>query len=202
MKPSGAGGRRCTVASSREGRPQLSGLRAGHRVRPASRFSGIRDPFGPIARRSATVGAKEICTSIIVASELRYGCAKKGSPKFHAKVEDLLRVMPVPPLDIPADVDYGGIRAELEAAGLPIGANDLLIAAYGQSQNLTLVTHNTREFARIRGLNLENRIEGPHRRGGVVWCALGVGASGARMSRRHWSGGSPRWPLPRRAGES
>ena len=63
------------------------------------------------------------------------------------------------PLDIPADAEYGGIRAELDAAGQPVGMNDLLIAAHALALGLTLVTDNTREFHRIRGLKLENWLE-------------------------------------------
>lgn len=89
----------------------------------------IRNPDGLLHCRIEQVGPKKLFTSIIVAAELRYGCAKKGSPKLLAKVEGILETIPVLPLDIPADAEYGGIRAELEAAGQPIGMNDLLIAA-------------------------------------------------------------------------
>ena len=58
-----------------------------------------------------------------------------------------------------ADAEYGGIRAELEAAGQPIGMNDLLIAAHAHALKITLVTDNTREFSRIRGLKVENWLE-------------------------------------------
>lgn len=119
----------------------------------------IRSPDGPAARRIEQVGPKEIFTSIIVAAELRYGCAKKGSPKLLTRVEDILKTIPVLPLDIPVDAEYGGIRSELEAAGQPIGMNDLLIAAHARALGLTLVTDNTREFSRIRGLNVENWLE-------------------------------------------
>jgi tRNA(fMet)-specific endonuclease VapC len=68
----------------------------------------------------------------------------------------VLETIPVLPLDTPADAEYGGIRAELEAAGQIIGANDLLIAAHAQALGLTLVTDNTREFDRVRGLKVEN----------------------------------------------
>lgn len=119
----------------------------------------IRDPDGSAARRVEQVGPKDIFTSIIVAAELRYGCAKKGSPKLLAKVEGLLETIPVLPLDIPADAEYGGIRAELEAAGQPIGMNDLLIAAHAYALGLTLVTDNTRDFGRIGGLKVENWLE-------------------------------------------
>lgn len=116
----------------------------------------IRNPSGPAARHIEGIGSKNIYTSIIVAAELRYGCAKKASPKLLAKVEGLLETIPVLPLDVPADSKYGAVRAELEAAGLPIGANDLLIAAHACALGLTLVTGNLREFSRIPGLALEN----------------------------------------------
>ena len=116
----------------------------------------IRNPFGPVAQRIEVVGAKAVCTSIIVAAELRYGCAKKGSPRLQARVEDILATIPVLPLEVPADADYGRQRAQLEASGQPIGGNDLLIAAHALALGLTLVTHNTREFSRIVGLQVED----------------------------------------------
>lgn len=119
----------------------------------------IRNPDGHAARRIEHAGPKEIFTSIIVASELRYGCAKKGSSKLLTRVEGILEIIPVLPLDIPVDAEYGGIRAQLETAGQPIGMNDLLIAAHACALGLTLVTDNTREFTRIRGLNVENWLE-------------------------------------------
>jgi tRNA(fMet)-specific endonuclease VapC len=116
----------------------------------------IRNPFGLAARRIERVGARDICTSIVVAAELRYGCARKGSARLLAKVESVLETIPVLPLDIPADAEYGSIRADLEAAGQPIGLNDLLIAAHAYALGLTLVTGNMGEFQRIRGLKVEN----------------------------------------------
>jgi len=56
---------------------------------------------------------------------------------------------------VPADAEYGGIRAALEAAGKPIGGNDLLIAAHAHATGATIVTANTDEFKRIRGLSVE-----------------------------------------------
>lgn len=119
----------------------------------------IKNPFGAAAHRIEQVDPKEICTSIIVAAELRYGCARRGSARLLAMVENLLETIPVLPLDLPADSEYGDIRAGLEAAGQPIGHNDLLIAAHAQALNLTLVTDNIREFARIPGLKVENWVE-------------------------------------------
>ncbi|MFH1555738.1 MAG: VapC toxin family PIN domain ribonuclease [Rhizobiales bacterium 17-65-6] len=116
----------------------------------------VRNPAGQAVRRLQKVGDGNICTSIIVACELRYGCAKKGSAKLLGKVEGLLATIPVLPLEIPADGEYGGIRAELEAAGQSIGHNDLLIAAHAYTLGTILVTANVGEFSRIRGLKVEN----------------------------------------------
>ena len=116
----------------------------------------IRNPQGKAARRIARAGDDNICTSIIVAAELRYGCAKSGSMRLLKAVEDLLGELAVLPFDVPADADYGSIRSELEAAGKPIGGNDLLIAAHAKAIGATVVTANTEEFKRIRGLNVEN----------------------------------------------
>jgi tRNA(fMet)-specific endonuclease VapC len=116
----------------------------------------IKNPHGKAAKRIAKVGEDAICTSIIVAAELRYGCAKSGSERLLKAVEDLLAEIAVLPLDVPADAEYAGIRAELEAAGKPIGSNDLLIAAHACATGATIVTANTAEFKRIRGLKVEN----------------------------------------------
>jgi tRNA(fMet)-specific endonuclease VapC len=116
----------------------------------------IKNPDGRAARRVQAVGEETICTSIIVAAELRYGCAKKGSPALLKKVEALLAEVPALALDVPVDAEYGGIRAELEAAGQTIGHNDLLIAAHACALGATIVTANEGEFRRIRGLQVEN----------------------------------------------
>lgn len=116
----------------------------------------IRNPQGKAARRIGKVGEDNVCTSIIVAAELRYGCAKSGSQRLLKAVEDLLGEINVLPFDVPADVDYGGIRAELETIGKPIGGNDLLIAAHACAIGAAIVTANTDEFKRIRGLKVEN----------------------------------------------
>jgi tRNA(fMet)-specific endonuclease VapC len=116
----------------------------------------IRNPRGRAAKRIARVGEDNICTSIIVAAELRYGCAKSGSKRLLKAVDDLLGEIHVLPFEIPADAEYGGIRSELETAGKPIGGNDLLIAAHAHAIGATIVTANTDEFKRIRGLNVEN----------------------------------------------
>lgn len=116
----------------------------------------IRNPTGVAARRVEQRKPKELCTSLVVAAELRYGCAKKASEKLSSRVESLLEALTVLPLEPPVDREYGRIRAELEAAGQIIGSNDLLIAAQALALGLTLVTDNMREFSRIPGLAVEN----------------------------------------------
>lgn len=119
----------------------------------------IKHPTGVVARRIAAVSEEAVCTSIVVACELRYGAAKKGSPILSEKIEQLLSMIEVLPLEEDADRKYGEIRTALENVGTPIGANDTMIAAHALSQELTLVTNNTSEFSRVVGLKLENWLE-------------------------------------------
>ncbi|ANN58445.1 transcriptional regulator [Mesorhizobium loti NZP2037] len=119
----------------------------------------IRNPAGKAANAMVREGDAAVCTSIVVASELRYGCFRKGSTKLLKKVDDLLAEIPVLPLDVPVDVEYGALRAELEAVGQPIGHNDLFIAAHACVLGTTLVTANIGEFTRIRKLKVENWLE-------------------------------------------
>jgi tRNA(fMet)-specific endonuclease VapC len=116
----------------------------------------VRNPQGRVADRLKAVGEQNICTSIIVAAELRYGTAKKASPRLTAQVEAVLGVIDTLPFDSPADEIYGPIRTQLELVGTPIGGNDLLIAAQALALDHTLVTDNDQEFARVDGLRVEN----------------------------------------------
>jgi tRNA(fMet)-specific endonuclease VapC len=116
----------------------------------------VRSPQGRITRRIRRVGEARVCTSMIVAAELRYGAAKKGSDRLAAQLEAVLNVLEILPLEVPADATYGAIRARLEKAGEPIGANDLLIAAQAVALGHSLVSDNEGEFARIPQLQCEN----------------------------------------------
>lgn len=119
----------------------------------------VRNPQGCVFETIVRVGSERLCVSVITAAELRYGCAKKGSPRLLAQVEAILAGIEILPFDVPADAEYGGIRAELEAAGKPIGPNDLLIAAHAYALGAVLVTANVDEFRRISGLEIENWLE-------------------------------------------
>ncbi len=116
----------------------------------------IRNPNGRIAEHIRKVGEAQVCTSVIVAAELRYGATKKGSPRLTAQLEAALGVLDVIPFEAPADTVYGLIRSRLEHSGRPIGGNDLLIAAQAIALCYTIVTDNEGEFAPIDGLSHEN----------------------------------------------
>jgi tRNA(fMet)-specific endonuclease VapC len=116
----------------------------------------VRNPQGKVAQRIRKVGEARVCTSIIVAAELRYGAAKKGSARLSAQLEAVLGALDVLPFEPPADVIYASLRAGLEAVGRPIGANDMLIAAQALALSCAIVTDNEKEFARVRGLPREN----------------------------------------------
>jgi tRNA(fMet)-specific endonuclease VapC len=115
----------------------------------------LRHPHGRIAGRIADT-ADRICTSIIVVAELRFGIVKRKSAKLAARLEVVLEALDVLPLETPVDVVYGALRTELETAGTPIGANDLLIASHALALGYTLVTDNVREFSRVKGLAVAN----------------------------------------------
>ncbi len=116
----------------------------------------VRRPGGVIAGKIAETGEAAVCTSVIVAAELRYGAAKKGSDRLSAQLEIVLTAMEVLAFEPPADAVYGEVRTELERAGRPIGANDLLIASQALAAGLVVVTDNEREFARVGGLQVVN----------------------------------------------
>jgi tRNA(fMet)-specific endonuclease VapC len=119
----------------------------------------IRNPQGRVAEHIRKVGEAQVCTSIIVAAELRYGATKKGSTRLTAQLEAVLGGLDVLLFETPADAAYGVIRTRLEQAGRPIGGNDLLIAAQAIALGYTIVTDNEREFARIDGLPRENWLQ-------------------------------------------
>jgi tRNA(fMet)-specific endonuclease VapC len=116
----------------------------------------VRNPQGRVAEHIRRVGEAQVCTSIIVAAELRYGAAKKGSPRLARQLEAVLGALDVLPFAAPADTAYGEIRTRLEQVGRPIGGNDLLIAAQAMALGHTIVTDNEAEFGRIEGLRREN----------------------------------------------
>lgn len=116
----------------------------------------MRDPNGKIASKIAEVGEDAVATSVIVASELRFGAEKKASPRLTAQLEAILAAIDVLPFEPPADRFYAKARLVVESAGEPIGANYLLIAAHALAHEMALVTDNEKEFARVPLLKVEN----------------------------------------------
>lgn len=116
----------------------------------------VRHPRGRIFDRIKAVGERNICTSIVVAAELRYGATKKASSRLTMQLEAVLDAVDVLALEPPVDAVYGEVRARLERAGQSIGGNDLFIAAQALALGHTVVTDNEREFSRVADLRIEN----------------------------------------------
>ena len=74
----------------------------------------VRHPRGKISGRISEVGEADVCTSIVVAAELRYGATKKNSPRLTAQLEAVLGAIEVLALEAPVDVAYGVIWAILD----------------------------------------------------------------------------------------
>ena len=119
----------------------------------------VRHPQGVVARRIHEHGEQAVCTSIVVACELRFGAAKRQSPRLSAQVEAILSAIDVLPLDAPVDEHYARLRLHLEQTGTPIGPNDMLLAAQALAENATLVSANTSEFHRIPELMCVNWLQ-------------------------------------------
>jgi len=94
--------------------------------------------------------------SSITVAELYFGVAKSGSARNLSALEQFLAPLELADFDRSAAAAYGPLRAALEAAGTPIGPLDTQIAAHALALGVTLVSNNTREFARVPGLRLEN----------------------------------------------
>lgn len=110
-----------------------------------------------VHRKFQSVSQEDICISSITMAEMEYGISKSSNPDRNRLALDLFLVgINIVPFDDVAASQYGPIRASLEMQGTPIGSNDLLIAAHAKALGLTLVTNNTREFARVDGLKLDN----------------------------------------------
>lgn len=115
-----------------------------------------REPQGRIYQALSERLPDTACTSIVVASEIRFGLQRGASDRVRQQMETLLAAVDILPLEAPADAHYGEIRAHLEKLGQPIGANDLFIAAHARALGLVMVTHNLREFQRVPGLLVED----------------------------------------------
>lgn len=99
----------------------------------------------------------DIGVSSVTAAELYFGARKSQRPSQNERaLEQFLLPLVVAEFGHDAAAAYGRIRTALEQRGAPIGPLDTLIAAHAVSLNLTLVTNNVREFARVPNLEIEN----------------------------------------------
>ncbi|MBD2103120.1 PIN domain-containing protein [Leptolyngbya sp. FACHB-261] len=111
----------------------------------------------PIVQKLALLTPQDIVLCEIVKAELYYGAYKGSRLESNLAVLDefFSRFVSLP-FNQEAAQEYGRVRSHLEALGLPIGPLDLQIAAIALAHNVTLVTHNTREFSRISQLRIED----------------------------------------------
>ena len=117
----------------------------------------LRTPLSTVGRRLVQQKAADVVLCAVVKFELLYGAAHSSRPQIQqARLEQFFQNYTSLPFDDAAATIAGQVRANLAAQGTPIGAYDLQIAAIALTHNLTLVTHNTREFSRVVGLRLED----------------------------------------------
>lgn len=99
----------------------------------------------------------ELYISSITLAELMYGVEKSRKPEQNRNaLLQFLTLIDIKEFSEKAAIEYGKIRAFLENQGTPIGPLDTLIAAHAVSENMILVTHNTKEFLRVPDLTVEN----------------------------------------------
>jgi tRNA(fMet)-specific endonuclease VapC len=105
--------------------------------------------------RGKSIG--QVGISSITLGELAFGAAKSSRPReAHEALGEFLLALELATFDEGAATQYGNVRASLARRGRPIGPLDTLIGSHAHALNITLVTHNTREFSRIEGLRLED----------------------------------------------
>lgn len=101
------------------------------------------------------LGPGDVGISSITLAELEYGVSKsRHFERDRHVLDELLQIIEVVPFDVAAARHFGEIRAALELIGTPIGPFDTQIAAHARSLDVTLVTHDTREFERVPGLSV------------------------------------------------
>lgn len=118
--------------------------------------NAMRSPDGPLMARMTQVDRQAFYTTIVVAAELRFGAANKGSDRLRQEVEGVLSRISIKPIEAPLDQVYAKLRADLESKGTPIGDTDLWIAAQALHDDSVLVTDNVKEFGRVPKLRIEN----------------------------------------------
>lgn len=113
--------------------------------------------YPAVVARIQSSAPDDLGLSSVVVGELRYGADRSAHQRTnHSRIDTLVAEIECLDFDLQAAAAYGRVRASLEAAGRPIGPNDMLIAAHALSRRLVLVTDNVGEFRRVKGLRVEN----------------------------------------------
>ena len=106
------------------------------------------------------VDPEDVCVSSVTYAELVHGVEKSAAvEKNRLALFMLLANIEIKNFDTVAADCYGKIRADLEKKGTPIEPLDMMIAGHAQSLDLTIVTNNVKEFARVDNLKIENWTE-------------------------------------------
>jgi len=117
----------------------------------------LKFPNSAITRKLSTLQRSHIAVSAVTKAELFYGAMRSNNPtQTLRQQQEFLSLFASLPFEDQAGLIHGRIRAQLEGQGTPIGPYDSQIAAIALAYDLTLVTHNTREFSRVEGLKLED----------------------------------------------
>lgn len=115
----------------------------------------IKQRSPKVLRHFKSHGIGEIGISSITLAELRYGVSKSQLTEKNCQaLDEFLLPLEIEDFDEKAAKEYGVIRTELEKAGRPIGAMDMLIGAHAAAHGATLVTNNTKEFRQIKNLRV------------------------------------------------
>jgi tRNA(fMet)-specific endonuclease VapC len=110
-----------------------------------------------LRERLLQIPAVGVAISPIVLYELEFGvCRSRQQEKNRANLSHFLKYVQVLDWRDAQSIEAAQIRCELTRKGQPIGHYDTLIAAHARSLNAILITHNTREFERVDGLQLED----------------------------------------------
>jgi len=113
--------------------------------------------YPKVVERIQGSSPEDLFLSVVVVAELRYGADHSARRRRnHARIDALIGEIEPLDFDLRAAATYGRVRARLEASGTPIGPNDMLIAAHALSRGLTVITDNTAEFGRVKGLKVDN----------------------------------------------
>ena len=113
-------------------------------------------------RRLTRQAVADVAISTLTVAELEYGVAKSADPATNrGYLDQFLLPLQILPFDDAAALAYGSVRAALETRGIGIGPIDTLLAAQALSLDAIMVTHNTKEFARVPGLAVEDWTKRP-----------------------------------------